>query len=999
MSAQVLECLVAQALKKQKIVSIRERLMCLRMAVLPALIGAAFSKEANALPPPAGPDAVTFESDFFPKGDAPKVDLSRFEKADVVLPGTYRGDIIVNNAWRARDYIVFVDQPDAGKTQPCFDAASLTRYGLDLHAIAADKDHPTRKPIPENGTFCGPLSDYIPGASTHFDNGEQSLSLTVAQIYTRNIAGGYVDPSQWDSGVNAGVLNYSANVYRSGGSDRGGSQTSAYVGTNASLNIGSWHLFHLGTLNWSERYGHHFQNTATYLQHDIPALQSQVVVGDIFTTGQLLDSVRLRGVRVYSDDRMLPQSQRGYAPVVRGIAETSARVLIKQRGYTLKEVSVAPGPFVVDDLYPTGYGGDIDVEVIEADGRIKRFSIPFAATPQSLRAGQSRWDIAVGKVSDIGLTNESRVFQGTYSRGLSNSVTTYVGTTLATGYVSALIGGALNTKVGSFSLDTTYAVTHLPGRDDMRGNSLRLAYSKNFVDTGTNFSLATTRFSSRGYMGLSDAVYARNAVRNANEGGSLPLPDHERTRFDLTLSQSLGAGAKYGQVYFNGFASNYWGSGGRQLNFSSGYSNTWKSLTYSITAQRTLNSARNTLPTSLAMGSVVSGEDGGYSATTINSSHHETSVFLTVSIPLGSASRAPVFTAMLNPSSSNRGTSSQASVSGQMTQDGRLTYNASVNHDGGAGASGSVAGQYTGPFGNLQASYSQGSGYHQSSAGFTGAVVAHSGGVTLSPPTGDTIALIHAPDAKGAKVPSAQQSTVDALGYAVMPNLMPYQLNTVNIDPTGSDLNVEFKETSQNVAPRAGTVVRLDFKTTSGRALLIDSTLPDGRPIPFAAEVLDAQGRSVGVAGQASQIFVSDMHQTGELTVRWGDGADENCHIQVNLPPLPRHAKPTGQEKVAAPCVHGIGATAGQAPLPAASDIEKDRTTAPNEPSDSFVTPDASAFKQDEQVSLGWPHSKHFHLTQHFYAPTERYSGAYASVHMAVRNPLFSFTEVRHAQP
>ncbi|MDP1045118.1 fimbria/pilus outer membrane usher protein, partial [Klebsiella pneumoniae] len=41
-------------------------------------------------------------------------------------------------------------------------------------------------------------------------------------------------------------------------------------------------------------------------------------------------------------------------------------VTVRQRGVLLDEVSVAPGPFVLNDLFATGYGGDLTVTVTEA---------------------------------------------------------------------------------------------------------------------------------------------------------------------------------------------------------------------------------------------------------------------------------------------------------------------------------------------------------------------------------------------------------------------------------------------------------------------------------------------------------------------------------------------------------------------------------------------------------------------------------------------------------
>ena len=43
----------------------------------------------------------------------------------------------------------------------------------------------------------------------------------------------------------------------------------------------------------------------------------------------------MRGALLASDDEMLPDSQRGFAPVVRGIAKSNAEVSIEQNGYVI----------------------------------------------------------------------------------------------------------------------------------------------------------------------------------------------------------------------------------------------------------------------------------------------------------------------------------------------------------------------------------------------------------------------------------------------------------------------------------------------------------------------------------------------------------------------------------------------------------------------------------------------------------------------------------------
>ena len=85
------------------------------------------------------------------------------------------------------------------------------------------------------------------------------------------------------------------------------------------------------------------------------------MIGDGNTPGNLFDSVPFRGVQIATDESMLPDSQQGYAPTIRGIARTNARVTVRQNGYAIYSTFVAPGAFVIDDLYPTAASGDLEV--------------------------------------------------------------------------------------------------------------------------------------------------------------------------------------------------------------------------------------------------------------------------------------------------------------------------------------------------------------------------------------------------------------------------------------------------------------------------------------------------------------------------------------------------------------------------------------------------------------------------------------------------------------
>lgn len=119
-----------------------------------------------------------------------------------------------------------------------------------------------------------------------------------------------------------------------------------------------------------------------------------------------------------------------------------------------------------------------------------------------------------------------------------------------------------------------------------------------------------------------------------------------------------------------------------------------------------------------------------------------------------------------------------------------------------------------------------------------------------------------------------------------MPNLTAFQNNTVEIDPEGMSMDVELQESTRNVVPTSGAVSLVKFDTLSGRAVLVKGVHENGSPLPFAAQVFDAQGREVGVVGQASKAFVRDIPQEGRLTVKWGSKIAEQCDIYYHMPPI-----------------------------------------------------------------------------------------------------------------
>jgi outer membrane usher protein len=274
--------------------------------------------------------------------------------------------------------------------------------------------------------------------------------------------------------------------------------------------------------------------------------------------------------------------------------------------------------------------------------------------------------------------------------------------------------------------------------------------------------------------------------------------------------------------------------------------------------------------------------------------------YASLSIPFGRTRPATLST---NFARDTRGsTQVQTNLSGSVGVDNNVSYGLNVNHSSGAGnaqTNGGANVMYRAPFAELATSVGASADYQQLSFGARGAVVAHRGGVTLSQPLSETFGIVEAPNAEGARITNVSGVRVDRRGYAIVPYLTPFMMNDIELDPKGVSTDVELHETNQRVAPLAGAVPMLTFKTTYGRSAVIQMRLADGEPVPFGAVVLDDANKEIGVVGQASKAFVRGLNDKGNLTVKWGEGGVSACRIAYELP--------TAQRK--------RGATVGQPPL------------------------------------------------------------------------------------
>lgn len=771
------------------------------------------------------------------------IDVKRFSHGEPVPEGEYYSDIWLNGEWKGRTVLRFHGPSGTDRTLLCLTPELLSL--LDLNEDALNKEIMRKK------RGCTDISSALPSARTRFVPSDLRLNIDIPQALLIHRPRGYISPAQWQTGSPAAFVNYNLNNYRYSAS--GTQEDKTYLGIRAGLNLDGFALRHRG--NWSGGRSGGYRSTETSLRHDVAALRGQLTVGDFSTGGELMENISLRGVRLASDDRMLPGSLRGYAPVVRGVAGSNAKVTIRQNGNIIYETTVPPGPFIVSDLYPSGYGGDLTVIVTEANGQTRLFTVPFASVAQLVRPGYTRYQVSSGRYRYADNTLDDIVFQGTLQYGLVNDVTVNTGVTTAPRYTAGLAGAAFNTPLGAIATDITLSGTTLPGDESTRkGYSLHTSYSVMMPSVSTSLTLAAYRYMSKDFYSLRDAMWISRGDYSGSRLARSMTFWRPRNQFQVSVNQELGAGR--GNLYLTGSTYSYWSRKGTRSEYQAGYSNVYGRLNYQVGYSRSFDT---------------------------DSWRDDRRIYVNFSIPLGESPQSPLLSTTLN-GSKGAGNSLQTSVSGVAGEDSQFSYglSASTMEKGGSGYSASTG--YRSPYAYLTATAGNDSLNHrQTSLGVSGAVVAHPFGVTLSNDLSDTFAIIHAEGAGGATINNSPGNRLDSWGNGIVPSVTPYEKNAVSIDPGALPMNVELSATEQEIIPRANSATLVNFTTQSGDAMLFDIRMSDGSVPPMASEAFDSQGKSVGYVVQGGRLFARGLKDEGTIRVVWGGYDADNCTFSYHV--------------------------------------------------------------------------------------------------------------------
>lgn len=778
---------------------------------------------------------IEFNTDVLDIDDRDNVDLSQFSREGYIMPGQYDMAVQINKSSLSSMPIDFLTTAqDKNKTFACIEHELVAKLGLKPEFLKSlrwiDQDR------------CLDM-DSLEGMVARGDLPTATLYLSIPQAYLEYSTEYWDPPSRWDNGISGLIFDYNLNsrLQKHQSGQKNTDYSFSGFGT-VGANLGAWRM----RADWQARSNHdqeaseqQFDWNQVYVYRAIPKLRAKLTLGDDYLDSGIFDGFRYVGLSLKSDDSMLPPNLRGYAPEVRGVAQTNALVTISQQGRVLYETQVAAGPFRIQDLNDA-LSGELQIKVIEQDGHIQEFTVNTATIPYLTRPGLVRYKLAGGQPKKFDDTERDFDFAtGEFSWGINNGWSLYGGLLASTDYQSAALGLGRDLLVlGAVSVDLTQARSQLSSQMTKNGNAYRLSYSKNFDQYDSQISFAGYRFSEQDFLSPTEFISARDDAE---------LNDKNKKMYTISFNKNFRE--KGISLYANYFHQSYW--------------NREASHRYDLTASRYFNVGRfHQLNLSL---SAFRHE---------NNRVTDDGITLTLSMPWKNAT--------LNYNGSVIRGEQSHSVSYFNRVDNQNIYNLTA---GTTDSDVNLSGYYNheGDFSKLSSSVS----YRENSNLAMNLGV--QGGITLTPQGGAlhrnntfgaTRVLLDTQGVAQIPVRSAGNSTfTNRFGKVVISDINSYYRTPLSIDLSRMGDHAEVVNSITQATLTDGAIGYRKFDVVAGAKAMAIVTLADGKFPPFGATIRNAKKQTIGLMEDQGRVYLSGIQENAQMTVQWGGEA--RCELQI----------------------------------------------------------------------------------------------------------------------
>lgn len=778
-----------------------------------------------------------FNTDVLDVKDRQNFDLGVFSRSNFIMPGEYSLTIHLNRQQLPESAIAFISPEDDPKSSlACIPPTVVAELGLRSASVDALRWW--------NDGACLDTAS-VPGMQVRADLGTSGLYLVIPQAELEYTAPNWDPPSRWDDGIAGVLMDYNLNAQTTRRARGAGATRYLHGNGTTGVNLGPWRL----RANWQmqaerasgQRARQRFDWSRFYAMRAVPSLRSSLIVGEDYLNSNLFGSFRYTGASLTSSDSMLPPNLRGYAPEIRGVAHSNARVVVRQQGRVLYDTQVPPGPFRIQDLNDA-VSGKLDVQVQEQDGSSQHFQVDTANIPYLTRPGTVRFQFAAGRPSEWNHRMNGPAFAASeFSWGVSNGWSLYGGGLGTKHYGSVAVGvGRDLMAFGALSFDVTQSRAVLAQNQVLSGRSYRASYSKRFDEFDSQVTFAGYRFSQRDFMSMGEFIDTRLAGKPVNQSKEMYTATVSKQFRELGTSVY----ANYNhQTYWNSMASDRYSlSASRYFDLGR-----MKNLNLAVTAYR--NQANGT------------SDNGAY---------------LSLSIPFGD-------TGSLSYAAATNRSETTHNVSYNDRLDERNSYLISAGAGNGAG---SASGYFThdGTIAQVVASAS-----HQSGA-YSSAGLSVQGGVTITPQgaalhrtstLGGTRLMLDTHGVGGVTVRGNGISTkTNVFGKAVITDVNSYYRNQASIDLNKLADDVEAAQSVTQATLTEGAIGYRTLGVISGEKALVTIRLSNGAAAPFGVAVRNGRDQETGIVSDDGAVYLSGMKPGETMTLHWDNKAQ--CAFKIS---------------------------------------------------------------------------------------------------------------------
>lgn len=764
-------------------------------------------------------------------------DLSVFRESSIA-PGYYHIDFFINKNRifnREVEFSLMDNAENKKNLVPLLTADEWYQAGVDIPSELIKKDE----------KFIN--ISLIEHTVSTLDLNRNQYVLTLPQKYINENRRQLNEVNNWAPGIPATLVNYSFSSFNH--RSNGETNDSYYGNIQSQINFDAWRFYNYSTWTRNENGKNKWNTLSNVLSRDIYSLKSGLQIGDLYSSSQLFDSVKYRGLKLMTDRLMTPYQNRTYAPSVVGIANSESIITITQNGQVIYKKSVPAGPFNIIDYSPMSSGGNLYINVKESDGSEKNFIVPFSSIASLERKGEMRYSFSTGKYDSHNSGDGTYLTQAEAYYGLTDYVTLYSGLLVAEKYQSFGLGSGINFgSYGAITADWLYAKSTVNHDNSLNGNAFRVNYSKNIELTNTNVSVVGYRHFDANFLNFNDAMEYKDQEYKTNEG--------LKNEYTMSISQPLFSNTS--SINLNSIIYKY-ADGKNISSYNVGFNSSINKINYSIyytyyDGYRYNNNDKNTYDLSM-----------------------------NISIPL-TWNENYVWANYAVSTNNNDQTLHTARLSGTYGEKKQASWdiyqgygNKDINYSGG------LNGSYKTSSAIVNAGYSYSKNRQNLNYGLSGALVATQYGAVLTPSLQQTNALILTKDTANIEVINGQSVKTNSRGLAIISGMSPYQKNNISIDTKSIPADTEISNNIiSNMIPTKGALILADFDAKKGFKFLLTLETPNNSVIPMGAQADIGQTEKQWVSNFNQLYFVADKPQ-GDIQVSWkSEGKIYHCHAMYN---------------------------------------------------------------------------------------------------------------------